>query len=83
MHLTEGKAALQGDPYETLPSEIDENGNYHFECSTYQILQYFYRFGGEAQVLRPQSLRDLLREEYRKAYEAYGWDPPEGVIDQQ
>ena len=60
-----------------LPSEIDEDGNYHFECSTYQILQYFYRFGGQAQVLQPQSLRELLREEYRKAYEAYEGESPE------
>jgi predicted DNA-binding transcriptional regulator YafY len=60
-----------------LPSEIDEEGNYHFECSTYQILQYFYRFGGQAQVLQPQSLRELLREEYRKAYEAYEGESPE------
>lgn len=77
VHLTQkGKQLYKAIQYmKPLPSEIDENGNYHFECSTYQILQYFYRFGGEAQVLQPQSLRELLREEYRKAYEAYGGDP--------
>lgn len=54
-----------------LPSWIDDAGDYHFECSSYQILQYFFRFGGDAVVLQPESLHAFLQEEFRKAFEAY------------
>ena len=54
-----------------LVSSIDEEGNYHFECSPYQCFNYFYKFGEHALILSPASLRDSLFREYKSAYEAY------------
>ena len=54
-----------------LLSFVDENGDYHFECSAFQCFNYFYAFGEHAQILSPSSLRDRLTESYKNAYEAY------------
>ncbi len=73
VRLTEkGKQMFRQIQYmKPLASFIDEDGNYHFECSTFQILQYFYRFGEHARILQPASLREIFAGEYRRAWEAY------------
>lgn len=40
------------------------------------IARWVLAFGGEAEVLEPEELREYVREELRKAAEAYG--VPEG-----
>ena len=73
VRLTEkGKQLYRQIQYmKPLASSVDEDGNYHFECSTFQILQYFFRFGENARILEPASLREFIFEEYKRAYEAY------------
>ena len=68
----EGKRAYRSTQYmKPALSYIDEAGDYHFDCSPAQIVQYFYKFGRRALVLQPESARQRLAEEYRDAYEAY------------
>ena len=57
--------------FECLVSFVDEDGNYHFECSAFQCYNYFYRFGENARIIAPSSLRESLLNEYKNAYEAY------------
>ena len=47
------------------------NTDYYFECSYTQIIQYFVRFGKEAYVVYPQSVRDSVRAFYADAIARY------------
>ncbi len=47
------------------------NNDYYFECSHNQIIQYFVRFGKEAYVVYPQSVRDSVRNFYADAIDRY------------
>ena len=49
-----------------------EDGKYHFDWPEMQLEDYFRRFGKEAVVLRPKSLRTKLQKYYSDALEAYG-----------
>ena len=73
VRLTEkGKRMYRQIQYmKPLASFIDEEGCLHFDCSSFQILQYFYRFGEHACILEPASLREVFYDEYKRAYEAY------------
>lgn len=52
--------------------EISEDGHiYTFECSQKQIEFYIFKFGGEAEVLSPEFLRDKFREKYQAAVNVY------------
>lgn len=53
-----------------VPKSIDGN-IYTFECSHSQIMQYFRRFGKEAYIISPKSLRDGMLYYYRKAHYFY------------
>lgn len=53
-----------------IPLRI-ENNDYFFECSYNQIIQYFARFGKEAYVVYPQSVRDSLRAFHADAVARY------------
>ena len=48
-----------------------EGDKYHFEWPEMQLEDYFRRFGKEAVVIRPGSLRNKLRKYYSDALEAY------------
>lgn len=51
---------------------ISEDGHtYTFECSQKQIEFYIFKFGADAEVLSPESLRDKFREKYQAAVEVY------------
>ena len=68
----EGKVLYRRIQYmKPIPSFIDENGHYHFECSSFQIWQYFYRFGEHAQIVEPAAMREALRDDYYRAYRSY------------
>ena len=73
VHLTEkGRRMYNQIQYmKPLVSFVDEDGNYHFECSAFQCYNYFYRFGENARIVAPSSLRESLLNEYKNAYEAY------------
>ena len=48
-----------------------EGDNYIFDWPMQQLEDYFRRFGKEAVVLRPKSLKSRLRRYYEEALEAY------------
>lgn len=47
------------------------NNEYYFQCSHNQIIQYFVRFGKNAYVVYPQSVRDSIRSFYAEAIARY------------
>ncbi len=49
-----------------------EGDKYHFDWPEMQLEDYFRRFGKEAIVIRPKSLKTKLRKYYEEAVEAYG-----------
>ena len=49
-----------------------EGDKYHFDWPEQQLEEYFRRFGKEAVVIKPKSLRSRLRNYYEAALEAYG-----------
>ena len=53
-----------------IPFKVDNN-HYYFHCSHSQIVQYFVRFGAEAKVIYPQSVRDEIVNFHRKALLRY------------
>ncbi|MDE7372601.1 MAG: WYL domain-containing protein, partial [Clostridia bacterium] len=53
-----------------IPVRINNN-HYFFHCSHSQIVQYFVRFGAEAKVIYPQSVRDEIISFHRKALMRY------------
>lgn len=68
----EGKEYYRQIQYMRPPlSFIDDEGHYHFECTSFQAFQYFYRFGNRAKILKPDSLREKLLKEYQKAFTHY------------
>ena len=59
---------VKNRPYVTY---IDGD-NYHFDWPEMQLEDYFRRFGKDAVVISPKSLKSKLRNYYSKALEAYG-----------
>lgn len=53
-----------------VPARISNN-EYYFQCSHTQIIQYFVRFGKDAYVVYPQSVRDSIRSFYAEAVTRY------------
>ena len=49
-----------------------EGDKYHFDWPEMQLEDYFRRFGKEAIVIRPKSLKTKLHNYYKDALEAYG-----------
>ena len=47
-----------------------------FDCSHFQIVQYFERFGKDARVIYPESVRNAIVSFHRRALAAYGELPP-------
>ena len=43
----------------------------YYQCSQNQLELYFRRFGAEAEIITPESLRDRIAEFYRLASQAY------------
>lgn len=68
------KVLLHQRPLPSAPVEICD-GDYPyvltFQCSKYQISNYFFPFGEEAQVLEPIKLREAFAERYHRASTAY------------
>lgn len=64
----------QRPPYtEKCISTTDDKIRYmlSFNCSERQIQNYFFKFGAEAEILEPESLRNLFSAMYHSASELY------------
>ena len=59
---------VKNRPYVTY---IDGN-EYHFDWPEMQLEDYFRRFGKDAVVISPKSLKTKLRNYYSRALDAYG-----------
>lgn len=58
--------------YVHRPIPVKIEGNlYYFQCSYSQIVQYFVRFGGDAKIIYPQSVRNEICSFHRRALSAY------------
>ncbi|MCR5066962.1 MAG: WYL domain-containing protein [Erysipelotrichaceae bacterium] len=56
--------------YRPRPTNIIK-GLYYFDCSEEQIFQYFFRYGSNARVIYPESLRLQMQKAYANAAEVY------------
>lgn len=52
-------------------NHVDENGLYHFLCTHMQARRYFIRFGAEAEIISPASLRKEFAAVYANAAKLY------------
>ena len=48
-----------------------EENTYIFMCTEFQALNYFFKFGRDAEILSPQNTRDKFIKRYKDAYEQY------------
>ncbi len=59
----------------TSPEKIVLNGEelyeLTFDCAHYHIRNYFFSFGGEAEIVSPPSLRELFINEFKRSMEKY------------
>lgn len=53
-----------------------ENNFYYFNCSHSQIVQYFIRFGEDAEIIYPASVRNKIYNFHRNALNVYAKDIP-------
>ncbi len=50
---------------------VEENNTYVFVCSRRQFTTFFFRFGADALVLEPESVKEQFEKRYKKAFDAY------------
>ncbi|GEM_PF-6275830 len=48
-----------------------QSGIYEFFCTPTQIRYYFFKFGGEAEIIEPEILRQQFIDDYKKALDNY------------
>lgn len=53
-----------------VPDRV-ENNKYYFNCSHSQIVQYFVRFGEDAEIVYPGRVRDEIYDYHRRALDRY------------
>lgn len=58
-------------PAPSLVEKKEEDYILTFRCSLHQARAYFFKFGAEAEILSPQSLREEFAAQYAKASEQY------------
>jgi len=44
---------------------------YVFKCTIHQAKAYFFKFGSDAEILSPPSLREQFKQEYEKSAALY------------
>ena len=72
IRLTEGGMKKYKMIVKNRPAVTKITGNvYHFDWPEVQLEEYFLRFGEDAIVLKPESLKIRLRNYYERALEAY------------
>ena len=53
-------------------NEVENEPNtYVFRCTEFQAMNYFFKFGAEAEILEPKETRNTLMERYKNAYMLY------------
>jgi hypothetical protein len=50
---------------------IEHGDTYVFSCSRRQFTTFFFRFGADAVVLEPESIRKQFESKYKKAFDVY------------
>ena len=52
---------------------VDESNPlvYNFKCSEVQAIFYFFKFGWDAYIVEPISLRKKFEQRYKRSYQAY------------
>lgn len=84
VRLTEyGRTLYVSKIYQDRPllkdSSIDviscENDIFEFSCSEIQAFVYFRKFGSDAEIIEPKSLREKMADHYRKGFELYYKNP--------
>lgn len=55
--------------------DYEDHSIYHFHCTQLQARFYLFRLGGDTLVLKPDSLREALKERYLTAATMYQKDP--------
>lgn len=68
---------LHGRPEPTKRVEDGDGVILEFDCTEMQISNYFFKFGGNAIVLKPESLKEDFRRRYRNAALTYMEDSGE------
>ena len=54
------------------PTPVKTDGNiYYFDCSTNQAIHYFKRLGGDAVIIEPRSVVEIMRNFYTGAMKKY------------
>ena len=55
------------------PASYEKSGesSFIFHCTELQAIHYFFKFGKDAQIVRPQSLHDKIKHYYEEALSAY------------
>lgn len=53
------------------PIKITANGEYYFDCSLDQVYLYFRRFGDDAEIIKPYTLRERIIAFHKDALKVY------------
>ena len=78
IRLTEEGKRLYKIKLFSRPNKIEEHSTeneYVFFCPAFQIFNYFFSFGANAEIISPKDLRDKIYETHRKALECYDTNP--------
>lgn len=64
---------------------IDKNDKhvYTFRCTEIQAINYFFKFGWDANIIRPIELREKIKERYLKALKTYDGMTKEEIIERE
>ena len=65
--------------------EVDENDKYlyTFHCTEVQAMNYFFKFGWDANILEPQELRDKFILRYERSFKSYQGMDKEEIFDSE
>lgn len=65
-----------------IPVRVEED-RYYFDCSSNQVLQYFFRFGKHAYIESPKSLTDEIQYMFRSANRLYSKEEKKRAIKEE
>lgn len=73
VHLTEKGRQLYTRILNQRPTLTKKQNDdlYEFQCTAFQAENYFFRFGQEAVIIQPESLKETLRKRYEAALRGY------------
>jgi hypothetical protein len=72
IRLTEKGKKMYNKIIHMRPRKVGEDGDiYLFDCTDQQIVNYFFKFGADAEILEPERLRKRFGNMYRQALNVY------------